>query len=313
MGLLDFVIVLTVVFISFLKLSFLEHSFKRPIVGCLRTRNSGRHLDEYLSYHYKIGFTEIHLYDDSDVDRHDTMKIIPQKITMSQQYHYHDKRGVTMRKETDYLEECFRESAHKYGGTGGALIMSIDDDEFLVYPNIQTLSLTALCLWIPVKFFGSKPLPNGGDGTTLGTFQYRERSVVDGTDDMDYFRKKHPELAHVPIHYLSYRTNQRKISPAVTKAIFSLSDPTLLLSTIENGSGADYLHGFTTDCVRSNEQSAIWIAHHTRSERELNERIETFWKHIGNRRQRFTGSKSFLKSYKRDRDRNEELDDSVLL
>lgn len=298
MVLLHVIVSAFVAMVLLLKVSFSRTDLSIPVVGCLRTRNSGQHLEEYLSHHFMIGFTEIHLYDDSDVNRFDTKVLVPRKISTSQKYYYHDRRGVPMKKETDNLKECFSLALKRYS-TG--MIVSLDDDEFIVFPNMQELKFEGSCLWVPVKFFGSRAVV--GDGTTLGTYHYRERRVHEGTKDMTYFRKKHPQYQDVPLHYLSYRTNQRKITLSPTKAIFALSN----MSVFRRAS--DYLHGFSTNCGRD---SSIWMAHFTRAEADFDARIRTFWKHIGNRNQRFTGSRSFLERYKRDRNRNEEFDDSVL-
>ena len=121
-------IAFVVLSVMLLKMSYVKYNINRPVVGCLRTRNSGQYLEEYLKHHFRIGFTEIHLYDDSDVSRHDTKKIVPTRIEHSQQYIYHDRRGWDMDKETDYLKECFDVALEKYNN---GIIVSLDDDEFI--------------------------------------------------------------------------------------------------------------------------------------------------------------------------------------
>lgn len=296
-----------VIFILFLKFHFLTVNTSRLIVGCLRTRNAGKYMKEYLDYHFRIGFTEIHLYDDSDWWRYDTLRVKPDMSTTSQRYHYHDRRGLNMSKETDYLAECFRSTVDKYGDVVDGLIFSLDDDEFFVHEHLQEeFFIDGVCKWAPVKFFGSVET-YGGVGT-LDTFLHREKTVREDTGAYKYFRNQHTEHSNVPTRYLSYRVGQNKISLSPTKAIFSLTNTTKLLNSIYNGRRSDYIHGFTTSCERDDY---VWLVHHTRSKKELEYRMRTFWKHIGNRNQRFTGSKSFTKRYLKERDRNEEFDPNV--
>jgi hypothetical protein len=267
----------------------------RPkFVGCLRTRNSGKHMSEYLSHHLGVGFTKIELFDDSDIGNNITRDVCMNHPRVE----YFDRRGLSITKETQYIEECYRRNIP-------SVIMALDDDEYIV-GNITSVfkKHRNSCAYLPVKFFGTtenKPVTN----LTTFDFTHRERNVTYG-NDLNKHLKKHKENIGMHLDYLSYRANSNKITRSVYKSIFNLHD----MRIFDNESLPNYIHGFHLKCHYYTEDP-LWIGHFTRSVSEFDKRISTFWKNIHNRNQRFTGSKTFLKNYKRERNRIDMVDNRL--
>lgn len=266
------------------------------VVGCLRTRNSGQYLTEYLNYHIGIGFDKIEVFDDSDIGNDLTRDV----CTRTPRVVYYDKRGILIKKETQYIVECFKRNP-------SSIIMALDDDEYIVGNNIKDLfyGIVNECVYLPVKFFGT--IENEPPtGLTTHDFTHRERIVKPGSDDLKKHLIRHPENINLHPDYMSYRSNQNKITRGVYKSVFKLKS-----SSFIKGSSSNFIHGFNMNCLYYPNGTRAWIAHHTRSNENFKTRISTFWKNINNRSQRFTGSKTFLKNYKRDRNRTEIVDNRL--
>lgn len=261
------------------------------IHACLRTRNSIKYLDEFISFHTKQGITSFDVYDDSESPSYNFFK-------KWDNINYNYVGNIKIKNENHFIWECMANSIvsnkHDY-------VLNLDDDEFIYSTKSINLSHYLLhnnnmCISNPVLFFGTTMSSN--TGTTTIDFIHRERDVNPAHTnlDVDFASYMHP-----------YKTIH--VKKRTEKAIFKVSsDKGKLLSLLGNGirHGA-LIHGYGLDCEKQHD---IKVAHYTRSNNELQNRIVTFWKNVKGQRERFNNMKK-IKKYVKERNRTEMIDTTI--
>ena len=138
-------------------------------------------------------------------------------------------------------------------------------------------------------------------------FRSTLRSYNTGFTTLDFIHSERPVKEDVYSRYSSSSSNKKK--KRIEKAIFkSNSDNRDLLklfgTKVKNGV---LMHGYGANCEK---QWQIKVAHYTRGEVELKQRISTFWKNIQHLKNRFSTKNKQIK-YISERNRTEYQNNEV--
>lgn len=256
------------------------------IHACVRTKDNLKYIEEFIGFHFAVGITSMSIYDDSSV----AMNIKHPNIT----YKYVGSDEL-LENENHYLLDCFHETILTRDVD---FIVVIDDDEFLT-PIIGT-NIGAIvrkfsryrCIQMPVYFYGTK------------------RSAHTGLVTQDYVHRERDYEQDPWKHYNSDNSNhvKKRIRKAIFKFPRTLEEKKdmmrLFAMFMRNGI---IIHGYKANCAL---QEAIRVSHYARDMEDMDNRVSTFWQGIHGIRTRFDTDKK-IRDYKRERDRNEQIDTIV--
>ena len=263
------------------------------IHACVRTKNSIRHLDEFIKFHSFQGITSFSFYDDSNKDNSEFFKKYPNVIF------YKHVNGIKIRNENHFILECMSRAIIS---NDIDYVLNMDDDEFL-FPTIKGQKIKSLILSHSNKWFESRwcisnalyffgTIKSNNTGYTTIDFLNRDADVESGDDFMFYYR--------------SYSTRLKK---RTEKAIFKVPkmarDKAELISYFGNFMKTGVMiHGYSLDCAKQNK---IKVAHYTRRNEELLTRVSTFWENVHGLEKRFNNDKT-IENYIKERNRTDVID-----
>lgn len=299
----------TIVIMSVVQHNYLtpptRYKHKYRIFGCLRTRNSPQHLTELIGYNWYHGMDGIRIIDDSDDDHKQFTIAIANKFSdagLDVQYVHigHD----TDRSEGKPILECYDANARD-----AEYIFAMDDDEYFTPIADRTIyaTLKALpqenCTPFPILFFGTNNHETPQE-STIEAYTARERDVE---------VEKIPD-PKIPRLFWGYFRGGSKRHKREQKAIFRMECPEcpggLLTNTFyRKRIGSLVIHGRygmpkrRIKCDIPQGETTMFVAHYTRSEQELNKRIEQSWSNFKYIKKRFDKPKS-IERYKNERNRN---------
>lgn len=126
---LKLLFLLTIIVFTFIYLNNLPGTnssnsieIKPTVYACVRTKNSFKHLNEFIAFHKLVGITHFHILDDSNR---------PMNIQSTKYITYEYVGNIQIRNENDHLIRCMQSAILV---SKADYVMNLDDDEF-VYPS----------------------------------------------------------------------------------------------------------------------------------------------------------------------------------
>lgn len=259
------------------------------VLGCLRIKDSKKHMNDYFKYHFSRGITHFEVFDDSKVP----MNIDHPQIS------YHYVNGKKLSNEQDYIETCFRDAIE---GNRFDYVMNLDDDEYL-FSNHIFKETDSRCTYLPILYFGS--IRTYDTGITPIDFVHRDKTVA--LDNKYYLQNGAFGVSNN--FYYHPKSYSRKVKKRITKAFYKIPDTdigkfNLLRDLSYNKLSGSYIHGNGMAC---DFQEFMWIGHYTRSNEELKSRMNDFWKSIQGLKSRFSNTEK-VRKYVSQRNRSDEVD-----
>ena len=261
------------------------------IHACVRTKDSVKFMREFLIYHVAQGINSFSIYDDSVKSDKEFFESFPNVIN------YQHVNGIKIGNENHFILKCL--SAAIMSGEYD-YVLNMDDDEFLFSTVGETVGKHLVdngyswfkyndCVSNALYFFGT--IKSNNSGYTTIDFVNRDRDV-EGKD-----------------FYFFYRPYSKRLKKRIKKSIFkvpvNLTDKVDLISHFSKYIKTGVMiHGYSKNCT---DQTLIKVAHYTRDDQELENRIKTFWSSVKGLRKRFSNEKSVYK-YLKERNRTEVVD-----
>jgi hypothetical protein len=268
---------------------------KPRINACVRTKNSIKHMHEFITFHSQQGITSFSIYDDTDRAN----SIFFNKY---QNVKYTHVGKEIIPNENHFIWECMKNAflSNKYD-----YILNMDDDEFIYSTKHDRISEALVsnnwfekswCIANPVFFFGTTMSNNTGKTTVDFINRDRDVSRLDTILDTEFARYVSP-------------TSDSHVKKRIEKAIFKVpKNASKLLHLLKIGiKKGSLIHGYSLGCKKQHD---IKVAHYTRSDDQLKDRIRSFWTNVHGLRKRFSNDNK-IKNYKLERNRTEVVDDTV--